>query len=138
MEGGPAEDAGEQRADEDAELGVVEQQRCSGIRGAEGEVCDEEGYREADTAEQGDGGQTRPVHAFGHRSPAQQYRQGGKEEDAEEFTADEAHDDSGRYTVEELIDVHAAEVDAGVGEGENRHYQIVHQRMQGVFHILKR
>lgn len=40
--------------------------------------------------------------------------------------------------MEQLADFHVAEKDTGIGESEKRHYDVVDQRMQCVFHILER
>lgn len=54
MQEKPAEEAGEERADKYAELGIVKNLRHVGVASAEREVGDEERYSEADSTEHGD------------------------------------------------------------------------------------
>src|SRR6185369_12101513 len=88
-----------------------------------GQRADEEAHGEADAGEQADAIDPGPAGPRGFLAQAELDREPGGAEDADLLADEEPDGDPAGHTVEELVEAHPVEVQARIGETEERHDQ---------------
>ncbi|CAI7651618.1 unnamed protein product, partial [Penicillium discolor] len=114
-----AEDRGEERADEDADLHVVVRDAAAAVR----ELTHQQRDREADAREQGHAGEIRPAQRLVEAQGRYATQQERREQDADGLPEHQPRDDPDGDGVGQRRDqaVHAADLDPGREEREDRH-----------------
>ena len=125
MEQQEADHACQNRANHNTYLTVIQKICIISSRTREGEIGYEERHCEANAAEHGNRSHHRPVATLGHRGETKLDGEPREQEDAEEFTKQQAADDGEAYTLGYAHRLDVKQEDAGVGKGEEGHYQVV-------------
>src|SRR5215469_3169096 len=103
-----------------------------------GEGADEEAHGEADAGQEGDTGDAAPGDPRGTLAEAELDGEPGGAEDADLLAQEEPDCDPARYAMKQIMEADPGEIEAGIGEAEERHHQEGTPGMHAMLDMLQR